>query len=365
MEFKIKRKDFLDGLMITQGVVEKKNTMPVLANVLIETTGSGINISATDLEVAMMTSVSASVIKQGRITVLARSLQDIVKESAHEDIHLSVLENDKIELKSGSARFKIAGLNANEFPTFPKVEEKAVEIPCDLFLGMIEKTAFSMANDETRYNLNGVLFQKSGEDHLKMVSTDGHRLSLSEKRVSIGGLGNVNVIIPKKGVGELKRMVSKEGSFELSVGTKGLLAKKGNEALYIRFLDGTFPEYEAIIPKDNSLFATVLRTSLIGALRRVSLLSNERSKGVIFAFSPGHLEVSTTNPDLGEAREEFDIDYKGKKLNIGFNARYFLDVLDILKDESIIIALKSETNACMVKSEMDAGYTYVIMPMRI
>ncbi len=364
MEFKIKRKEFLEGLSLVQGVVEKKNTMPILSNVLLEADKVGIKISATDLEVAVSCNIVATVSKPGKITVLARSIQDIVRESEHEEIKFVLGDNDRIELSAGSAVFKIPGLNASEFPSFPTVDSQTVDINCDVLKQMIEKTSFSMANDETRYNLNGVLLQKKGEGLVRMVATDGHRLALTEKELNLGGK-DVSVIIPRKGVGELKKMLAHEGNFELAVGTKGLLAKRGSETLYIRYLDGDFPDYTTAIPQENNVIASVPKAGFVGALRRVSLLSNERSRGVVLSFTPGHLEVSAANPDLGEAREEISIDYKGPKMNIGFNARYLLDVVDVLKDEKVLIALRNETSASLIKSEFDPGFMCVIMPMRI
>lgn len=364
MEIKIKKKDFLEGLLNTQAVVAGKTTMPILSNVLIETSGDHIILSATDLQVALMVQVPAQIFQAGKITVLAKSLIDIVKESAHEDIRLLVGDNNKIELYSGSARFKISGLSASEFPVFPVVEGKPFDLPCDLLRVMFEKTAFSMATDETRYNLNGIFFQKLGEDEWRMVSTDGHRLSMIERKFSVAS-EPLGVIIPKKGVNELKKIVSKEGTVELSIGKKGLLVKKGNESLYVRFLDGNFPDHNAVVPKDNNIIISLNRLNLIGALRRVSLLSNEKSKGVVLDFSPGHLKISTTNSDLGEALEEFEIEYKGKKMTIGFNAHYLLAVLDVIREDNIEMVFKTEMSATLVRSAGDAGYTYVIMPMRI
>ena len=374
MEFKIAKKDFLEGLAQTQGVVEKKNTMPVLSNVLLEGTVSqaekqGLKISATDLEVAVVCQCPAQVLQGGKITVPARSLHDIVREVDQTEMTIKVDAQDRLELISGSSRFKIPGLNAKEFPSLPKVEAKSVEVPCEFFRNMVEKTSFSMSTDETRYNLNGVLLHKEGvskekEGEIRMVATDGHRLALVDQKVP-AGFETIKVIIPRKGVSELRKMVSGEGSFELGLGPKNLFARKGSVSLYIRLVDGEYPDYSRVIPKDNDKIASIPRTPFIGALRRVSLLSNERSRGVVLSLSSGHLEVSTNNPDLGEAREEIMIDYKGPNMNIGFNARYFLDVLDVIRDEKIVLAFKDELSPCLIRSEYDRGFQSVIMPMRI
>lgn len=369
MEFKIAKKDFLDGLGQTQGVVERKNTMPVLSNVLLEAEKQGLKISATDLEVAVVCQCQAQVLQGGKITVPARSLHDIVREVDQTDITVKVDGQEHLELVSGSSRFKIPGLNAKEFPAVPKVEAKSFEIPCELFQNMVEKTFFSMSTDETRYNLNGVLLEcdsvsKEKEGMVRMVATDGHRLALIDQKIP-AELGVLKVIIPRKGVSELRKMVSGEGSFELGLGQKGLFARKGTVSLYIRLIDGEYPDYSRVIPKDNDKIISIPRGPFVGALRRVSLLSNERSHGVVLSLSSGHLEVSTNNPDLGEAREELIIDYKGPTMNIGFNARYFLEVSDVISDEKIVLAFKDELSPCLIRSEYDRGFQCVIMPMRI
>ena len=197
-----------------------------------------------------------------------------------------------------------------------------------------------------------------------MVATDGHRLALVDQKIP-AGFDAVKAIIPRKGVSELKKMVSGEGSFELALSPKNLFARRGNVTLTVRLIDGEYPDYSRVIPKDNDKIVSIPREPFIGALRRVSLLSNERSRGVVLSVSPAHLEVSTNNPDLGEAREEIAIDYKGPNMNIGFNARYFLDVLDVVRDEKIVLAFKDELSPCLILSEYDRGFQSVIMPMRI
>lgn len=365
MEFKITRENFLQGLTRTQGVVEKRNTMPVLSNILIEADKNGLKLAATDLEVALSLNLTAQTIEPGRITVSARSLTDIVREINNPEIKVKLKENDKIEVSAGSSLFTIPGLSASEFPSLPKVDAKSVELPCDVIAGMLGKTAFSMSTEETRQNLAGILFQKEGSGSLRMVSTDGHRLSLVDGEADVEALPPIKVIIPRKGVHELKKMVSEGGTFELAVAAKNLFARKGNETLFIRLIDGEFPDYTRVVPKDNDKIAVLDRAKVIGALRRVSLLSNEKSRGVLMSFSQGHVEVSIKNPDAGEAREEFDIDYNGSKLNIGFNARYFLDVMDVIDDDKISIALQSDLTACLIKAPKDKGFLCVVMPMRI
>lgn len=365
MEFKIKRTDFLEALARTQTVVEKKNTMPVLSNILLDAQKSGLQIMATDLEVAVLLQVAAQISTEGKITVPCRSLHDIVREITDEEVRITLKEGDRIEVRAGTSLFKIPGLSAQEFPSFPKVEGKSVELPCAPFVRMIDKTAFSMSVDETRHNLAGLCFEKNDDDQIRMVATDGHRLSLVDQPADAKSLGKVKVIIPRKGVAELKKMVSQEGSFELAVGTKNLCARKGNETLYVRLIDGDFPDYNRVIPKSNDKQVLLPKEKFVGALRRVSLLANERSRGVVMSFSEGKLEVSINNPDLGEAREEMEADYKGDKITVGFNAKYFLDVLQAISDDVVQIMLQNDLSPCIISAKKDAGFLCVIMPMRI
>lgn len=363
MEFKITKQNFSEALAKTQGVVERKNTMPVLSNILLDADKNGLKVSATDLEVSILCHVPASIITPGKITIQARNLYDIVREINQPEIRVVLNENDRIEIIAGSSRFNIPGLNASEFPKLPEIKVDSLELPCELFLEMIQKTAYGMSTDDTRQNLAGILLEGES-DKIKMVATDGHRLALCEEKIQ-ATLGNVKLIIPRKGVLELKKMVSSEGSFELALGDKNLLARKGNETLFIRLIDGDFPDYNRVIPPNPTREVRLSRETFIGALRRVSLLSNERSRGVMLHFTPGHLEVSISNPDLGEAKEEFEIDYKDEKMSIGFNARFFLDALEIIKKDIIRLKLSSDQAPCIIQVEGDPGYLGVIMPMRI
>ncbi|OGQ08709.1 MAG: DNA polymerase III subunit beta [Deltaproteobacteria bacterium RIFCSPLOWO2_12_FULL_40_28] len=366
MEFKIGRDQFLEGLAKAQGVVERKNTMPVLSNILIEADKSNIKLTATDLEVAYVSKIPAHVIQTGQATLPCRNLHDIVREMNLTDIHLSLKENNRVEIKGGTSQFNIPSLPATEFPSLPQVEGESVELSCSVIANMIEKTAFAMSVDETRHHLAGILLEKGDGDTFRMVATDGHRLALIDQDVSVEKLKSVRVIIPKKGVGELRKLVSKEGSFELALGDKNLCARKGNESLYIRLIEGDFPDYNRVIPKKSEKIATLPRTKFIGALRRVSLLANERSRGIVVSLSSGMVEISINNPDLGEAREEFDMDYRGENVKIGFNAKYFLDGLDVIKDDTVTLSFQGDLAPCILRAHTkDPGFLYVIMPMRI
>jgi DNA polymerase-3 subunit beta len=364
MEIKITQQDFLEGLSKTLSVVERKSTRPILSNILLEADKLGLKLTASDLEVTLCLIVPAQVIKPGKITVPSRSIHDIIRALSADEIHLTLKDNDRIELKAGNSEFVIPGLNASEFPKLPEVKVDEVEFECEEFYELLRKTSFSMSTDETRHNLAGILIE-SNDQGFKAVSTDGHRLSVVNKSITHQGLGDIKVIVPKKGVSELKKMLSNSGSFQLSIDQKNLKAVKGNETLYVRLIDGEFPDYTRVIPDNNNKIAILPRAEFMGALKRVSLLANEKSKGVVLKFMSGMLEVSINNPDLGEAKEELPIEYSEDRLSIGFNAKYFLEALDVLTDDSAVIALQTDLTPCLIKSEKDQGFLSVIMPMRI
>ena len=370
MEIKISRSELLKALSLIQGIVERKTTMPILTNVLLDAKGKAITITATDLEVGMTTTRPADVIKEGRVAVHARGLYDIIRELSDDIVKINVLENQWMEISSGKARFKIVGLNPDEFPQLPKKGE-ALEVKLNgaVIREMVEKTAFAMSSDETRFNLNGVFVEqvKAGEsDVLRMVATDGHRLSIIDREIAGKWKLQRGVIIPRKGVFELKKLIdATEGEIKLAIDEKHVIASTNGTTLIIRLVDGQFPPYKQVLPSQTKRLIGINRQSILQALKRVSVLSTDRSLGVKFSLSPKNLEVSTSNPDLGEAREELSINYKGEKFEIGFNARYFIDVLNILDDEEAQFQMGDDTTPCVIKSELDRGFTHIVMPMRL
>src|SRR5262245_47491443 len=336
MEFKIKRNPFLDALSWTQSVVERKTTMPILSNTLLEVGNKKVRIMATDLEVGVITQVNADVTEDGKICVLAKSLYDIVKELSGDEVKIRRKEQNRLEVSAGKSHFKIVGLPPEEFPSLPTPDEKnSYPLEASGLKGMLEKTIFAISNDESRYNLHGVYLERIGDKTLRMVATDGHRLSYVDRQVSQPIQLAKGVIIPKKAVYELKRLVSEAPGGEaaedlpvrLSIDGRNLVTQRGGVTLIARLIDGEFPDYQRVIPKPQGKAAILDRSSFVGGLKRVSLLVSDRTRGIKFNFSSGLLELSTSNPDLGEAREELAADYKGDHLKIGFNARYFLDTL--------------------------------------
>lgn len=369
MKIKFPKTEVLKGLGLIQGIVEKRTTMPILTNVLLEAAEGKLSITATDLEVGVNLTYSANVETPGKVAVHARNFYDIVRELADDTVYLSVGSGNWVEITCAKSRYKIVGLSSDEFPSLPGRDRGEVwNVGGKLINEMIDKTSFAVSTDETRFNLNGVYADpvkgKSG-NFLRMVATDGHRLSIIERNIEASLPFAKGVIIPRKGVSEIKKILDEGSALDIWINSKYLIVYKGNITLVVRLIEGQFPPYEQIIPKLSKRVVQVNKNSLTSALRRVSVLSTERSSGVKFNVSSKNMEISMMNPDLGEAREEIEIDYRGEAFEIGFNAKYFLDALSHIDDEQAVLQLGDEMSPCILKSELDRGFTHVIMPMRL
>ncbi|MEE9613716.1 MAG: DNA polymerase III subunit beta [Thermodesulfobacteriota bacterium] len=366
MDFIIEKLDFLRVLQRIQGIVDKKSTMPILSNVLVEAADGKVNIAATDLEIFIKDACPATVKKEGSVTVNARKLFEIVKELPESTVAISNGEGERVSIKSGKARFNIMGLPVKEFPSFPPVEDdKLTKVEPDILGEMIDKTAFAVSTDETRYNINGFFLEKD-KDILRMVTTDGHRLAMIEKEAANVPGEKKGVILPKKGVTELRKLMEeKEGDFFFGITDKSVTMKKGDTLINVRLIEGDFPDYKQVIPKENDKLVMAERAVLLGSLKRVSILSSDKVKGVKFGLKKGKLTLSSSSPELGDATEEIDVEYDGDELDIAFNARYFLDALEAVGEEKVGIELKDQMSPGILRPKETAGSTYIIMPMRL
>jgi len=368
MKFTIDKSNFLKVLQRIQGIVEKRNTMPILANVLIEASGSRINISATDLEVFIKDYSVANVGEEGSVTVNARKIFEIVKELPDNSIDITKGKEDKITVKAGKAKFSIMGLPSKEFPVFPSIDESNLkEIDSESLKEMIDKTSFAVSTDETRYNINGFLLEKE-DDKIRMVATDGHRLAFIEKNdlKGVPASEKEGVLLPRKGVIEMRKLLDeKEGVFYLGLTEKSAIMKKDDAVISVRLLEGEFPDYKKVIPKDNDKEVLTDRSNLLHSLKRVSILSSDKIKGVKFSFAGSVLTVSSSSPDIGEATEEIDIEYGAEDIEIAFNARYFIDMLEAINEEKVSIKLKDSLSPGFITPAGNDEYTYIIMPMRL
>jgi len=371
MQFKIAKEEFIQGLARTQSVIEKKSTLPILSNVLIDASGSTVTLVATDLEVGIRSVCEAEVKKEGQITVQAKKLFEICRELEGDTISFKAMPNDWVEVSGGAFSSKLVGLAADDYPVLPSTEtEKEFTINGQVIADMIDKTQFAISTSETRYYLNGVFFlatKNKKERRLRMVATDGHRLSMCEKDLPEALNAEFDgIIIPKKGVIELRKLLA-EGDGDVVIGIKdrNIIMRRNGVELIIRLIDGDYPDYEQVIPKKNESIATCSRDNLLSATRRVAIMATELNKGVKMALERGALDISCNNPNLGQAQERVSATYEGPGLEIGFNARYVLDVLNVINSEDVILEFSDQLSPCIMRAPGDQGYLAVIMPMRL
>ena len=372
MKLAIERSELQRGLNRIQAIVEKRNSMPILANALLtaDDTKQSLELAATDLEVGIRGIHAAHVEEGGAVTVAARKLFDIVKELPDEPVKLHATQGAYLEVRCGRARFSLAGTDAQEYPDLPDFSpEKRVQLQAAVLGQMIERTLYAASVDETRYNLNGVYFEVlSDVEKIRMVATDGHRLALVDRAAGseITSLAS-DLIIPRKGLAEIKRLVDEEDADEIELGFEGNsgLVRKGGVTLVMRLIEGEFPNYTQVIPKSSEIVLAVPTEPFVRALRRVVLLSAERSRAVKFSLDSGRIVVSSSNPDLGEASEELDVDYDGEAVSIGFNARYLLDALAALGAKEVRLGLRDSNSPVELRPAEEEGSLAVVMPMRL
>ncbi len=368
MEFTIARDELLQGLYLTQGIVERRTTIPILANVLMESAEDGVAIAATDQEVGVRRRCEAKIKKKGALTTGARKLYEIVRECPDGAIAVRTLENNWIEIASGKSRFRIVGLDPKEFPAMPSPAREAspVALPSEMLREMIARTLFAVSTDETRLNLSGILMEAGEKGKVRMVATDGHRLSMITRTVELGAPAS-GVILPRKGVVEISKVIE-SGDEPVAIGVQGGVAhaSRGRVDLSMRLIEGEFPDYKQVIPQKSERKLLIGVEPLLSALRRVSIVSSERTRGIKMQMEAGKLEISSMNPDVGEANEELAVDYEGGSLSIGFNAKYVMDLLTVLPDSSQVeIGFNDEVSPGVIRCESDPEFLYVVMPMRL
>lgn len=366
MEFRIQKSEFLRGLRLAQGIADRKSTMPILANVLLRTDGkSKLVVAATDLNVSVSAELAVKVDKEGGLTVGAKPLHDIISNLPGEDVVFKRADNHWADIKAGKVEYKLVGMPDRDFPKIPDHREvKFAKVDSGVFREMIDKTLFSVSHDETRFHLNGVLFECDGAK-ARMVSTDGHRLSKVERTLTGGPQLTTGVIIPKKGLTEIKRALDGvNGACDLTVHQSYVFLRTGDIALAVKLIESQFPPYEQVIPKANDKVVVVDRSGLLEALKRASLMSSE-TRGVKLSLDKGTLRIASDNPELGEVREDLEVGYAGAALSIGFNPKYFTELLSQITSEQIRLELSGELDPAIVKPAEGDDYLGVVMPMRI
>jgi DNA polymerase-3 subunit beta len=364
MEVTLNRDAFLKGLQMVQNIVEPRQTLPILANVLLETDGDTVRLTATDLEVGARVSVPARVAGKGAITVSARKLAEIVKELSAADLALRVQDNASVAIKCGTASYKLVGMAADDFPPVVPAEKATwLKIDGKTLREMLAQTSFAVSHDETRYALNGVLFALAGKD-ARLVATDGHRLAMARR--TLGNVGAATTgIVPRKAITEIMRVLGSGEDVEIALTENQFVLQMPNFIMTARLIEGQFPNYEAVIPKAHPGKLVISRAALTSALRRVAVMAEERNKPVKFVLAPAVLRLSASSQDLGEAEETLDVDYSGAEVTIGFNSRYLLDAISPIEKDQVTVEFKDGLSPGVIRSVDDEGYCCVIMPMRI
>lgn len=370
MDVTIEREALLRILSRSQGVVDKRHSMAVLTNALIEADAKSLSLVATDLEVSLKQTADAKVKTPGTAAASARTLFEIIRESTSDTIRLSSLENQWLRVSYGKSDFKLMGIDPAEYPGMPEpgangTKATAIDLAPADFTDMIRKTAFAVSTDDTRSNLAGIFLTKGDKKNtLRMVATDGHRLAMIDRPVS--ATLSEGVILPRKGLTEAGKLLGEESDkVTLTITGSEAAVTVGDTLLSMRLVEGKFPDYKKVVPEDVSKNVGANRDLLLHTLKRVSILSSERARGVRFALGDGTLEISANNPDMGEASEEIPVAYEGPKLEVGFNARYLIDVLQVLPEGSEVTLGLGDELSPGVLSGGDSSYTYVVMPLRI
>jgi DNA polymerase-3 subunit beta len=366
MKFSIQKKDIFAELQLLHGIVEKRNTMPILANILVSASGSEVELKGTDLEVGLKTHFPAKVEEEGAITISGRKVFEIVKSLPDgETVTFKESEDLTMEITSGASEFKVLCLPKEDYPQVPEPKfEKNIILPLDKFQSMIDRVYFAITQEQ-RYYLSGALLILK-DNSMELVSTDGHRLAYTSNAIEKMELSNeIRAIVAKKTLSELRKF--EDDSIEFDLDESNLFFKVKNRTLISRIIEGKFPNYEAVIPKDNPNTFTVSKEEITDAVRRVSLFSTERSKGIKFYLEKNKIKLFSSNPEIGEARDKVDVDYTGEDLEIGFNSQYLLDFLATVSAETVRFELKDTNSSVLMKPEVeeDIEYVYVLMPMKL
>lgn len=367
MHLTISKPVLLKELNFIQGVVEKKNTIPILSNLLLEAHNGALGIKGTDLDVSISTICEAEVKKEGSVCIQAKKLFEIVRALPDAEIEIKSGEQDQVSIICDRSRFKMLGLPKDNFPELQEFKGQYVTLPADLFKTFISRTIFAITNEESRYALNGAKFELSG-GKVRMVATDGHRLSFIEKKGQPTDDLKVDVIIPRKTLSELVKLSAEtEESVEFGQDENHLFFKVGKRLLVSRLLSGQFPNYELVLPKENKNHIAIDSGRMAGAIRRVALMADERSHAIKFDAANGQINITSQAADVGEAGETLPVDYTGDAITAGFNAQYLHDFFGVVQDGDVVFKFKDGTSQAELGPQTDGEYEfrYIIMPMRL
>lgn len=369
MKFTITRDNLQHGLSAVGATIPARTTLPVLSNILLEAGADGVRMSGTDLDMAVSIRVPAEVQEEGALTVPAKKLQELARELPEQPVRVTG-KNDRLELECGRAKFRLNGMSRDEFPTFPSVDfSESWKIGGDVLRTLIHQTAFAVSTEESRPILNGVLWQLA-DGEMKMVATNGHRLAMMSVPVKAPGSPRTDLIVPPKALGQIERLFPEDGEIEVARSENHLGFRQDGTQVYTRLIEGPYPNYEQVIPRDNDRIAVASREALVQALRRMAVVASEQTHRVRLAFAGGMVRFSVETPDLGEAHEEMEVAYEGEPLEIGFNANYLLEVLKYIPTGDVRLAFKAPERAATLEPSPEEGqdtpdYLCLVMPLRL
>ncbi len=369
MKLKVEKERLLRLLSKVQGITDRKSTMAILATILFEAKEGHIHISATDLEIGFRSSIEAKIEKEGALAIPARKFYEIIKDFPLEEIYLEEKEPQWLTIfgKDSEIIFRLATLQAEDFPTLPEIiESNLIDIPGEIISEMISKTIFCVSTEETHFILSGIYIEKIKEGpFLRFVATDGHRLAMIDREIeSIRDLDlSPGIIIPRKAAQEIKKIAQDDVLVQFGLKENHVIIATTNEVLITRLIDGQYPDYRAVIPKNREKLILVFRKPFIEALKRISIISSERYRPIRLEFSQENLIISSYHPDIGEGREKLSITYKGEPFSLNFNAKYLIDILDVMDSEEVELCMNNETTPCIITGASDQGFLGLVMPM--
>lgn len=368
MKFTITREKLQEGLVAVAASVPSKTTLPVLSNILVEATRDGLRLSGTDLDIAVSTTIPASVDQEGAITLPARKLVEIVRELPSAAIRITSSGEQRVAIECGKSKFKLLGLPKEEFPAFPAVKfEGGWRVSSKDLHKLISHVAFAASTEESRPILNGVLWELKN-DRMRMVATNGHRLARMDVPVAGGAGQQADLIVPPKALDQIKRLFAADDEVELAKSDNHLGFRSSTTQVFTRLIEGPYPNYEQVIPRENDKLATADKTALISALRRMSIVASDQTHRIRMAFANASCKLSVQTPDLGEAQEELAVGYEGDPLEIGFNALYLLEVLKYMPTDEVRLTFKAPERAATCEPvgwDDPASYLTLVMPLRL
>lgn len=363
MLFEIERDAFIEGLSKTVPITEKRSPLPILSHILMEARAPELVLTATDLEVGLQMRYSSNVKETGSITVPAKKIYEIIRELPSGLVSVQITEGSRVKIVSGQSEFHLAGMDASDYPAWPAFDDvKTAPIQADILLYMIDKTIFASSNDDSRFNLNGVLFEQA-EDTTRLVATDGHRLATMDQKIGVPFTSKV--LVPKKGLQELRRLLENlKGEILVGFEEKNLLVKTDQFTMTVRLIDGDYPDYRKVIPGPSDRIVKANRANFAQSLRKVAVLTSERNRGINIQVNPGRMEVTASHPDLGTARDVIEVEYQGEEFLVIVNVAYLMESLAVIDTEAVSIEYHKDGAPIVIHPDPAKDYFNLVMPMR-